>query len=139
MNNNMHKNLPWALPLFALVALAVAFEFGGIGAAWALGFWAAFALDFYRTEVELKGEPHVAEYACVSAAPRGVYLDRWGFARVDWFGSPRLYEAAQPGHPHDGPCPQVGFWQSSVNRTIAYMLAAPLALPVVAYRFARSR
>lgn len=137
--NNTNKTLEWVLPLAALVALAVTIKLGGVGAAWALAFWVAIGLDFYQTDVKQTGESHIAEYACASAAPRGVYLDRWGFARVDWFGSPRQYAAAYPEHPHEGPCRQLGFFQHSVNRYVAYLFAAPLALPIVAHQFARSR
>ena len=135
------RNIPsWVLYVVSgavLVAIASLLNLSEpvVGGTFCAAFWLVVGFDFWRTQIKENGESEVAVYARATTH-RGVYLDKWGFVRVDWFGSPRAYEPATPELP---PATQPSNAFGFADRLIGYLFAAPAILPVRAIQFLRSR
>lgn len=141
MKNRLASLTPYIAYAVSTLAVLAVFRFIGdsqfLGLYWSNAFFAVAGLDFYKSQVIENGTSEVPAYVCAANAPRGVYLDRWGFVRVDYFGCPRQYPAAnqadfagqnpicsQPRRPAD----------NFVDRVVGYVFTAPFILPVRLYQ-----
>ena len=124
-----------ALAVFAVVRL---FNIGSefVSFYWPAAFFAVAGLDFYKSQIVEDGASEVPAYVCASRANSGTYVDQWGVFRVDYFGSPRRFPAANQAEPAtDAMCSQPrNLGDNYVDRVIGYVFTAPFILPVKLYQ-----
>lgn len=132
MTKSIASYLVYALMALAMFAVSRLFESGGeyIASYWSAAFIAVVALDFYKSQVLEDGASEVPAYVCSSRAPAGVYLDPWGYVRVDYFGSSRQI----PEPVNDAICSQPrSLGDNFVDRFLGNIFVAPFTLPVKLY------
>ena len=142
VNNRFATYIAYAISTLAVLAVVRFFDVGSafVSFYWPLAFFVVAGLDFYRSQIVEDGASEVPAYLCASRVPSGVYVDQWGFARVDYFGCPRQYPAANQAEPvNDAMCSQPrSLGDNYVDRVIGYIFTAPFILPVKLYQaFAR--
>jgi len=133
----------FAYVLSALGVLAIARIFN-VGTAfvnfyWPIAFIVVAGLDFYKSQVVEGGASEVRAYACTPRTQSGVYLDQWGFVRVDYFGSPRRIPTVEPAGSTDAEtqklCSQPrSLGDNYTDRFLGYLFTAPFILPVKLYQ-----
>jgi len=137
VKNHFAKYLAYALSTLAVLAVfRLLGDSHSVGLYWSIAFFAVAGLDFYKSQVVEDGASEVPAYVCASNAPSGVYLDKWGFVRVDYFGSARQYPAAnQAASASDPICSQPRrLGDNFVDRVVGYAVTAPFILPVRLYQ-----
>ncbi|MCC7530241.1 MAG: hypothetical protein IT342_17085 [Candidatus Melainabacteria bacterium] len=140
MNKNFATYLAYALSTIAVIAVARLFNVGSefVSLYWPIAFFAVAGLDFYKSQIVEGGASEVRAYACAPRTQPGVYLDRWGYVRVDYFGSPRQYPAANQADGSatlDPICSQPrSLGDNYTDRFLGYVLTAPFILPVKLYQ-----
>lgn len=138
VNKNFATYLAYALSTIAVIAVARLFNVGSefVSLYWPIAFFTVAGLDFYKSQIVEGGASEVRAYACAPRTQSGVYLDQWGFCRVDYFGSPRQYPAAHQADPVTDPvCSQPrSFGDNYTDRFLGYVFTAPFILPVKLYQ-----
>lgn len=139
--NTLKSFITYALSTAVVVGLACLFGAGEsfLKVYWPLSFFIVAGLDFYRSQVVEGGASEVPAYAC-ARSHRGVYLDQWGFVRVDCFGSPRAYPAATADPLSEPPCNvKRSLGDNFVDRALGYIFVAPFIMPAKVYQALTSR
>ncbi len=138
VKKNFATYLAYALSTIAVIAVARLFNVGSefVSLYWPVAFFAVAGLDFYKSQVVEGGASEVRAYACAPRMQSGVYVDQWGFCRVDYFGSPRLVPAANQADPAtDAMCSQPrSLGDNYTDRFLGYIFTAPFILPVKLYQ-----
>jgi hypothetical protein len=136
VKNPIATYLAYAISAIGVLAVARLFNIGSefVSFYWPAAFFVVAGLDFYKSQVVEGGASEVRAYACSSRAQSGVYLDSWGFVRVDYFGSPRRIPIA--GDPAtDAMCSQPrSLGDNYTDRFLGYLFTAPFILPVKLYQ-----
>lgn len=138
VKNRFATYLAYAVSTFVVIAVAHIFNLGSqfVNFYWPAAFIVVAGLDFYKSQVVEDGASEVRAYACSSSAQSGVYLDQWGFVRVDYFGSPRRIPAANQADPAtEALCRQPrSLGDNYTDRFLGYIFTAPFILPVKLYQ-----
>lgn len=136
VKNRIATYLAYAISALGVLAFARLFNIGSefVSFYWPAAFFVVAGLDFYKSQVVEGGASEVRAYACSSSAQSGVYLDRWGFVRVDYFGSPRsIPVASDPAT--EAMCSQPrSLGDNYTDRFLGYLFTAPFILPVKLYQ-----
>lgn len=138
MKKNFATYIAYAISTIAVFAVARLFNVGSefVSLYWPVAFFAVAGLDFYKSQVVEGGASEVRAYACTPRTQSGAYVDQWGFCRVDYFGSPRQYPAANQADPAtDAMCSQPrSLGDNYTDRFLGYIFTAPFILPVKLYQ-----
>lgn len=124
----------YAFMALSMFAVSRIFDNGGqyVGLYWSIAFFAVVGIDFYKTQVE-DGASEIRAYACTSRAPAGVFLDPWGYLRVDYFGCARSFPASDTGA-ENAICSQPrSLGDNFADRFLGNLFVAPFTLPVKLY------
>lgn len=134
MKNRPATYLAYALSALGVLAVAHFFDIGSqfVNFYWPAAFFVVAGLDFYKSQVVEGGASEVRAYSCSSSAQPGVYLDQWGFVRVDYFGSPRRLPA-DPANAELCSQPR-SLGDNFTDRVLGYIFTAPFILPVKLYQ-----
>lgn len=137
----------YVLSALGVVAIARIFNVGSefVNFYWPIAFIVVAGLDFYKSQVVEGGASEVRAYACTPRTQSGVYLDQWGFVRVDYFGSPRRIPTVEPAGSADAThatdaetqkmCSQPrSLGDNFTDRFLGYLFTAPFILPVKLYQ-----
>jgi hypothetical protein len=131
----------YVLSALGVVAIARIFNVGSefVNFYWPVAFIVVAGLDFYKSQVVEGGASEVRAYACTPRTQSGVYLDQWGFVRVDYFGSPRRIPTVEPTGSTDAEtqkmCSQPrSLGDNFTDRFLGYLFTAPFILPVKLYQ-----
>lgn len=133
MTKSIASYFVYALTALAMFAVSRLFENGAelVGLYWSVAFFAVVGMDFYKSQVVEGGVSEIPAYVCSSRAPAGVYLDPWGYVRVDYFGSQRK----NPQPANDAMCNQPrSLGDNFVDRFLGNIFVAPFTFPVKVYQ-----
>lgn len=136
--------IAYVLSALGVLAIARIFNVGSefVNFYWPIAFIVVAGLDFYKSQVVEGGASEVRAYACTPRTQSGVYLDQWGFVRVDYFGSPRRIPIVEPTGSTDATdaetqkmCSQPrSLGDNYTDRFLGYLFTAPFILPVKLYQ-----
>lgn len=131
----------YVLSALGVLAIARIFNIGSefVSVYWPIAFAVVAGLDFYKSQVVEGGASEVRAYACTPRTQSGVYLDQWGFVRVDYFGSPRRIPTVEPAGATDEETQKMcnqprSLGDNYTDRFLGYLFTAPFILPVKLYQ-----